>query len=73
MAPISTKSSRQLPRILIVAEEPDNALTHALCRVTSATPVDDTFRRLEAVLFGPTPKDSPSPTGLYTPWWRNSN
>ncbi len=62
MAPISTKSSRQLPRILIVTEEPDNALTHALCRVTSATPVDDTFRRLEAVLFGPTPKDSPEST-----------
>ncbi|MFH0344274.1 MAG: putative bifunctional diguanylate cyclase/phosphodiesterase [Chromatiales bacterium] len=62
MATIATKSGGQFPRLLIVAEEPDNAVTHALCRVTSATPADDTFRRLEAVLFGPTPKDSPEST-----------
>ncbi|MGH8511987.1 MAG: putative bifunctional diguanylate cyclase/phosphodiesterase [Gammaproteobacteria bacterium] len=47
-----------MPRILIVAEETDNALTHALCPVASATAVDDTFRRLEAVIFGSTPKKS---------------
>ncbi|MGH8511680.1 MAG: hypothetical protein ACREU8_09980, partial [Gammaproteobacteria bacterium] len=47
-----------MPRILIVAEETDNALTHALCPVASATAVDDTFRRLEAVIFGLTPKKS---------------
>ncbi|MGH8470156.1 MAG: hypothetical protein ACREVY_14610 [Gammaproteobacteria bacterium] len=62
MATISTESGGRLPRILIVAEEPDNALTHALCRVAAATPVDDTFRRLEAVVFGPTPKKSAGPT-----------
>ncbi len=62
MATISTKSSGQLPRILIVAEEPDNPLTHALCRVAPATPVDDTFHRLEAVVFGSTPKKSAGPT-----------
>ena len=59
MATVSTKSGGQLPRILIVTEEPDNAFTHALCRVASATTVDDTFRRLEAVIVGSTPSAGP--------------
>ncbi|MGH8507978.1 MAG: putative bifunctional diguanylate cyclase/phosphodiesterase [Gammaproteobacteria bacterium] len=59
MATISTKSGGRPPRILIVAEEPDLALIHALRRV--ATPIDDTFRRLEAVVFGPMPKKSAGP------------
>ena len=62
MATISPKSGGQLPHILIVAEEPDIALTHVLCPVASPTPIDDTFRRLEAVIFGPTPKNSPEST-----------